>query len=391
MSRNNALEVYDPEIVHQQARMEVRAKMAARGEKPGQQKISPNAPIWKMFAQIAEREAQKFREREEERRRRDPSYRPDALDFEAAAVREFDREVDYYARLGLDQFASALEIKRAYMKLSLRYHPDKQVGKPESVAAQAVAKFKELTEAYEVLADQATRRQYDRERDKMSAAADAGLGGGNDSASRLPPSCVDVTVTLEQLYRGVVKKVGVPARFAPPAVPRAHARPARPPLPAAVPSPLRGRLSTRAAPARPGPSCQVVFSRRAYDAFYRDVRTTERSYSLKINRGMLEGSTFWFSGEGHREQMQGPTDLVFVLRLAPHAHFERIGDDLWHYADTMLPAEALLFCAAVPTIDGRAPTPRALLAEPPRRPAKAVATLRGGGVAAMSPSTGTSQ
>ena len=41
-------------------------------------------------------------------------------------MRAFDRDADYYKRLGLDQFASSTEIKKAYMKLSLLYHPDKQ-------------------------------------------------------------------------------------------------------------------------------------------------------------------------------------------------------------------------------------------------------------------------
>ena len=48
--------------------------------------------------------------------------------------------------------------------------------------------------------------------------------------------------------------------------------------------------------------------------------------TLKINRGTLDGATFWYKGEGHRMRMKGPSDLVFVLRQTPHPRFERVGD-----------------------------------------------------------------
>ena len=169
MSRH-AIEVYDPEAIQRQLQLEVRRKMQERGE-PRRQ-IRPDAPIFKMFAQYAEAEAAKFEAREAERRRRDPTYKPDALDFTAELVRPFDRSVDYYARLGLEQYAPAVDVKKAYMRLSLRYHPDKQVGQPEGVARNAIDQFKLLTEAYSILSDQPTRRQYDRERDRRSAAYD---------------------------------------------------------------------------------------------------------------------------------------------------------------------------------------------------------------------------
>ena len=156
-SSRNAIDVYDPEILARQAQLEVQRKMAESGAPRQRQPVDPNAPIFRMFADIAAKEQERFAQREEERRRRDPTYRPDALDFAAEAVREFDEKVDYYRRLQLDQFASAGEIKRAYMRLSLKYHPDKQVGKELAEAEAALDKFKQLTEAYEILGDQANR------------------------------------------------------------------------------------------------------------------------------------------------------------------------------------------------------------------------------------------
>lgn len=75
---------------------------------------------------------------------------------------------DYYATLGVDRTASAEEIKRAYRKLALRYHPDKNPGNKE-----AEEKFKQINEAYAVLSDPEKRAHYDR----YGTAAPGGAGG----------------------------------------------------------------------------------------------------------------------------------------------------------------------------------------------------------------------
>src|SRR5260370_22173992 len=77
---------------------------------------------------------------------------------------------DFYAVLGVARTADEAEIKKAYRKLAMRYHPDK-VGAEEKVAAEA--KFKEITEAYEVLRDPEKRAVYDR-----YGAAGLKRGGG---------------------------------------------------------------------------------------------------------------------------------------------------------------------------------------------------------------------
>ncbi len=296
----NAIEVYDPEIVNRQLQMEVRQKIAASGQKP--QRISPDAPIFKMFAELAEKEAKRFREREEELRKRDPTFKPDALDFTSEPARAFDKDVDYYKILGVDELASSLEIKKAYMKRSLQLHPDKQVGKTEAEVEDAIDRFKALTEAYEILSDQPTRRQYDRERDKLAALRDQyGAHAGASSAPN-PPTCVDVELSLEQLYRGVVK--------------------------------------------------QVDFEQQTWAHWSQSYTTSTRRHRLRVHRGTLEGHTFWFKAEGHQRQGHARSDLVFVVQQAKHAEFERVGDDLWLYVREALPAEALLFARVVRTLCG---------------------------------------
>ncbi|TDH68630.1 hypothetical protein CCR75_004333 [Bremia lactucae] len=78
--------------------------------------------------------------------------------------------MDYYQTLEIDKTATENEIKRAYRKLAIRYHPDKNIDNKE----EAEVKFKEIGEAYSVLSDAEKRRQYDH-------FGKAGLGGGAES------------------------------------------------------------------------------------------------------------------------------------------------------------------------------------------------------------------
>lgn len=68
---------------------------------------------------------------------------------------------DYYEVLGVDRNADADTIKKAFRKLSIRYHPDKQVGKSDEEKKAAEEKFKEVAEAYSVLSDENKKKQYD--------------------------------------------------------------------------------------------------------------------------------------------------------------------------------------------------------------------------------------
>ncbi|MBA0706796.1 hypothetical protein Golax_018884 [Gossypium laxum] len=77
---------------------------------------------------------------------------------------------DWYKILGVSKTASVAEIKRAYKKLALQWHPDKNVDNREEAEAQ----FREIAAAYEVLGDEEKRTRYDRGED----IEDIGMGGG---------------------------------------------------------------------------------------------------------------------------------------------------------------------------------------------------------------------
>jgi len=64
----------------------------------------------------------------------------------------------------VNEFASSAEIKKGYMALSLRHHPDKLAGATEAQLAEAKLLFHDVCEAHSVLSDMATRREYDRAR-----------------------------------------------------------------------------------------------------------------------------------------------------------------------------------------------------------------------------------
>lgn len=142
---------------------------------------------------------------------------------------------DYYEVLGLDKSASAQELKKAYRKLAMKYHPDQN---PDDDSA--VERFKELTEAYKILSDEQTRARYDQYGHQGVSGGMPGYGGGfgvdmdmgsmNDFFESIFGSMFqsgggsrrrrggkagrslqyDVTITLEQAVEGTDLKVTIP-------------------------------------------------------------------------------------------------------------------------------------------------------------------------------------
>lgn len=80
---------------------------------------------------------------------------------------------DYYEVLGVDRNVTADELKKAYRKMAIKYHPDRQQGKTDAEKKAAEEKFKEAAEAYDVLSNPEKRARYD----KYGFAGEQGAGG----------------------------------------------------------------------------------------------------------------------------------------------------------------------------------------------------------------------
>ena len=148
---------------------------------------------------------------------------------------------DYYEVLGVQKTATADEIKKAYRKKAIQYHPDRQHDKSEDEKKEAEEKFKEAAEAYEVLSDPDKRSRYDQfghagmggqggfggfgggmsMEDIFSHFGDifgggfGGFGGGGRRSSRRRQNVgedlrVTVKVTLQDVAHGVTKKIKIP-------------------------------------------------------------------------------------------------------------------------------------------------------------------------------------
>ena len=148
---------------------------------------------------------------------------------------------DYYDLLGVEKTASENDIKKAYRKLAMKYHPDKFSNASEKEKKEAEEKFKEINEAYQVLSDADKRAKYDRfghaafENGGSGAGGFGGFGGGFEGfgnaedifssffgggagfggfgggRQRAPePGAdlrVDITLTLEEVAKGVEKEI----------------------------------------------------------------------------------------------------------------------------------------------------------------------------------------
>jgi len=131
---------------------------------------------------------------------------------------------DYYELLGVDKNATDKEIKKAYRKLAVKYHPDKN----SDVGAED--KFKEIAEAYEILSDKEKRNKYDNFGHSMGSNDFGGFSGFNDSSftdifsqffggfnpggqssntrqKKGKSVNINLTITLEEVFNGVNKKL----------------------------------------------------------------------------------------------------------------------------------------------------------------------------------------
>ncbi len=217
---------------------------------------------------------------------------------------------DYYAVLGVPKTASEAEIKKAYRKLARQFHPDLNPGN-----AAAETRFKEINEANEVLGDSTTRRKYDELGSNWRQYADAPPQQGHRPHTR------SRTMTPEEMQDIFGGDGGGFSDFFTTFFGGGGSGP-------------QARRPTRAP--RGGRDIEQPLTLTLEEVFtgttrHLDSQRQGQSHrvEVRIPAGVREGSRVKVRGEGEEGQSGHPNgDLYLIIRLAPHARFERRGQDL---------------------------------------------------------------
>ena len=286
---------------------------------------------------------------------------------------------DYYQTLGLQKNSSDAEIKNAYRKLAMKYHPDRN---PDDKSAEI--KFKEAKEAYEVLSDNKKRAAYDQF-GHAGVNNQAGMGGGfntgdafNDifgdmfgdifgntrgqrrqsSAQRGADLRYELDLDLEQAVFGETIKINIPSLIGCDTCAGSGAK--------------KGTQATRCL------RCEGRGSVRVQQGFFTLQQTCpecrgagqtikdpcidcsgsgrvqkERTISIKIPPGVDQDDRIRLSSEGEAGVKGGPPgDLYVDVNIRPHPIFKREGSNLFCEVPISFTKAALGGTVEVPTIDG---------------------------------------
>ena len=298
---------------------------------------------------------------------------------------------DYYEVLGVSKDASPDELKKAYRKLALQYHPDRNPGNKE-----AEEKFKEAAEAYEVLSNPDKRAQYDRYGHAgMSGAggfsgqgmsmddifshfgdlfADFGLGsffgGGFGGGSRSGGSVrergsnlrVTVKLNLQEIEKGVKKKIKV-NKYVP--CEHCHGSGSEDGATDTCPtckgrgqvvrtvSSLFGQMQT----ASTCPTCNgtgKIIKNKCSHCHGEGIVKGEEIIEIDIPAGVGEGMQLTLRGKGGAGPHNGVNgDLYVLIEEEPHPDFERDGSNLIYSLFITVPQAILGTDAEVPTVSGK--------------------------------------
>ena len=284
---------------------------------------------------------------------------------------------DYYEVLGVQRDAGDDEIKRAYRRLAMKYHPDRN---QEDTAAEA--RFKEAKEAYKVLGDSETRARYDRfGHEGLEGMAGAGFSGGAEgfgdifgdifsdifgssrrSSRQAQGASLRYTLDLdlEEAVRGVEKEIRVPRLVGCDECSGSGARRGSVPIACGtcgghgqVRIQQLGFSLQQTCPKCHGKGTIVTDPCNKCDGHGRVQETTR--LSVKVPAGIDDGDQVRLAGKG--EAGSGgvaPGDLFVQIRLRQHSIFEREGDNIYCEIPISFATAALGGTVGIPTLDGRA-------------------------------------
>lgn len=293
---------------------------------------------------------------------------------------------DYYEVLGVSRNAEAAEIKKAYRKLALQYHPDKNPGNKE-----AEEKFKEAAEAYDVLSNEEKRRRYDQfghaglggaggfggggmsMDDIFSHFGDifgsfggfGGFGGGR-SARRVNRGTnlrVKVKLTLEEVATGVEKKIKVKKYVADD---HCHGTGAKNGTSFSTCSTCHGTGQvTRVQQTILGamqttstcPTCGgegKIINEKCEHCNGEGVQLSEEVITLNIPAGVSDGMQLSLAGKGNAARRGGVNgDLIVLIEEVEHQDLVRDGNDLLYNTFISYPDAVLGTSVEIPTLEGK--------------------------------------
>jgi molecular chaperone DnaJ len=290
-------------------------------------------------------------------------------------------KTDFYETLGVGRDADGDEIKKAYRKLAMKYHPDRNPGDKD-----AEQSFKDVNEAYEVLKDGDKRAAYDRfghaafEQGGPGGPGGAGFGGGfasgfadifdemfGDFGGRRgggpqPGKGADLRfnmeIELEDAFKGKQTEIRVPTSVACDVCSGSGA--AGGSGPSACPTCSgHGRVRSQSGfftVERTCPNCQgtgEVIKDPCTNCGGAGRVHKERTLSVNIPAGVEDGTRIRLTGEGEAG-LRGaqPGDLYIFLHLKPHRFFQRDGADIYCRVPIPMTRAALGGTVEVPTVDG---------------------------------------
>ncbi|HMK46217.1 MAG TPA: molecular chaperone DnaJ [Methanocella sp.] len=317
---------------------------------------------------------------------------------------------DYYEVLGVEKTAGADDIKKAYRKLALQYHPDR------NKEAGAEEKFKEISEAYAVLSDEQKRARYDQmghagmegysqsdifnnfdifrdmgfgDYDNLFDMFFGGRGGSRGQPNRGSDLRYDLEVDFKEAAFGTEKEIVVPRLES---CDTCHGSGAKPGTKINNCPQCNGTGQVRQITqslfgqmVRVGPCNRCGGRGKTFDTPCPECRGKGRSRKVrkvmvKIPAGVDNGLQLRISGEGEQAPSPGGTtgDLYVVIRVKPHPFFQRYGDDIACLMPVTFAQAAIGDEVEVETLTGKAK-----LKIPPGTQTDTVFRLKGEGIESL--------
>lgn len=287
---------------------------------------------------------------------------------------------DYYEVLGVSRNATEIELKKAYRKLAIKYHPDKNPGNKE-----AEEMFKEAAEAYEVLSNPEKRRNYDRfghagvggasgfggggmNMDDIFShfgdifgghfgSAFGGFGGGQRRTRRVKGQNlrIKLKLTLEEIVHGTKKKIKVKKFKVADGVEYATCRTCHGSGQVTrIANTILGQMQTTSTcPTCHGTGQQVTKYPPGANA--QGLIQTEEVIEVDIPAGVEDGMQISIAGKGNEAPFGGiPGDLIVLIEEVPHPELERNGNNLHYDLYVNFIDAALGATYEIPLVDGKA-------------------------------------